>query len=393
MLIQLQLIFYMISKPQTSQEILWCQAHWAWWLPPLTCSVQLPGSLPRADFTTSSAPAGWWLFSEIPTIKGTRKAAVLPLPVCAHTCHEIRNAKKRTSLPTFFNFCVMSWVWAPCWCIYLPSKMAMENSPLNKKNPVTLTIVLDYQIRRTMTSLPDKAAGAECFCTFAWKGPKKKHNGKFTQLQCTLFHSHCTIIDIQYTVFSRSVYLTILHFQDFFFIDSASLVALEAAAGVGLSYLKLHLSIVNFCCAHLPLSIVDALDTTGRQFLRMSTRICRERFLPAPSQGYCECEHATHLKSGSAGPGAWWTAGKFLGKNRKSPGTRLWAAQFRLAIDYGNLESSYPFRCSFQRHPGDPKSSVMEKCWRRPCIWWYKSSGFQCYLLRVEYLLGYQETQ
>ena len=197
--------------------------------------------------------------------------------------------------------------------------------------------------RRCQTKLPARSASAPL---------REKVQRKSTTANSPNCNVHCSIHTARlliYTVFSRSVYLTILHFQDFFFIDSASLVALEAAAGVGLSYLKLHLSIVNFCCAHLPLSIVDALDTTGRQFLRMSTRICRERFLPAPSQGYCECEHATHLKSGSAGPGAWWTAGKFLGKNRKSPGTRLWAAHFRLAIDYGNLESSNPFRCSFQR--------------------------------------------
>ena len=199
----------MISKPQTSQEILWCQAHWVWWLPPLTCSVQLPGSLPRADFTTSPRRQlrrkDDDFFPRSAQSKEPGKQAVLPLPVCAHTCHEDSKRQKKNFSPHFFfqllrdvlsvghhGICAL----LACWCIYFPSKMAMENSPLNKKNPVTLTIVLDYQIRRTMTSLPDKAAGTECFCTFAWKGPKKKHNGKFTQLQCTLFHSHCTIIDI-----------------------------------------------------------------------------------------------------------------------------------------------------------------------------------------------------
>lgn len=337
--------------------------------------------------TTLSAPDEW-LFSGIRTIKGTRKAAVLPLPVCAHTCHSPKNFS-----PTFY-FCVMSWVWAP-WDLCLVG-VSIFHLKWQWKIPRSIrrilwpskggffTVFLDYQIRRTMTSLPDKAAGTECFCTFAWKGPKKKHNGKFTQLQCTLFHF--TLQDCWYTVFFPkvySVYLTI-YFPDFCYIDSASLVALEAAAGVGLSYLKLHLSIVNSCCGHLPLSIVDALDTTGRQFLRMSTRICRERFLPAPSQGHFECEHATHFKIRIRWSWGMVNCWQISWKESQNTWNKVVSSQL-------TTETSKTLALSdaVSKDHGDPKSSVMKSCWRRPCIWWYKSSGFQCYLWRVEYLLSY----
>ena len=157
----------------------------------------------------------------------------------------------------------MSWVWAPCWCIYLPSKMAIPRWIRRTLWPSRLSWITRFGApwRRCQTKLPARSASAPL---------REKVQRKSTTANSPNCNVHCSIHTARLltnTVFSRSVYLTILHFQDFFFIDSASLVALEAAAGVGLSYLKLHLSIVNFCCAHLPLSIVDALDTTGRQFL------------------------------------------------------------------------------------------------------------------------------
>ncbi len=285
-----------------------------------------PATRVSALATTSSAPLAEWL---------SRGSSQSKEPGKQRFCHFLSVHKpairQRTSLPLFGRlrwrrilvlrdvlsagtmgfvsfWCVIknSWTLWPSkggWCIFQCFLGLPEG------------IGCMFWLRRTMTSLPAKAAGTECFCTFAWKGPNKKHKGKLTQLQCTLFH---------FTLHDRYTQYT-LPYSFTTFVSLTERVWFESAAGVGLSYLKLHLSIVNLCCGHRPLSIVDALDTTGRQFLRMSTPICRERFPPAPSQGCCECEHATHLKSASTVLGHGELLANFLERiaNRLEQGCEL----------------------------------------------------------------------